>query len=397
MHPGDLAIPAVYVRGGTSRAVIFKRDDLPVNRDTWPEIFRAVLGSPDPESKQLDGLGGGITSLSKIAVLSPSMRDGIDVDYFFAQIDPKSGDVLLGANCGNISSAVGPYAVDEGWVLPGHGETTVRIFNENTNTRIVARFDNDAATRSFIAISGIAGKGAPISLTFEHPGGSMVGDTFPTGRLVDEIRLPDGQTLAATLIDVSIPCVIADAGDFGLTGDETYGALSARADITHRLADLRCAAAIAMGCAKTWDEARSTYKNVPDVVLVSRPEGSQTGVRARFYSCDQPHRAAPVTSAMALAAAACLAGTVAHAATRAADVTAGHASGAIDIHHPSGVMRVEADIDPHNGDVRSTAILRTARRIMEGRVLVPAYLRSAAFATRATGAAAPDAQRAPIE
>ncbi|VVE20541.1 PrpF domain-containing protein [Pandoraea anhela] len=381
MRPGNLAIPAVYVRGGTSRAVVFKRDDLPADRRTWPDIFRAVLGSPDPESKQLDGLGGGITSLSKIAVLAPSTREGIDVDYFFAQIDPKSGAVLLGANCGNISSAIGPYAVDEGWVLPGHGETVVRIFNENTCTRIIARFDHDAPTQSFIAISGVAGQGAPVSLTFEHPGGSMVGETFPTGHMTDDIRLPDGQTLAATLIDVSIPCVIANADAFGLRGDESYSAMAARADITQRLADVRCAAAIAMGCAKTWEEAQSTYKNVPDVVLVSRLDSTQTGIRARFYSCDQPHRAAPVTSAMALAAAACIPGTVAHAAMRTSMETrntAARATGIVDIHHPSGVMRVEADVDPNDGQVLSTSILRTARRIMEGRVLVPAYLRGIA-------------------
>lgn len=381
MRHGNLAIPAVYVRGGTSRAVVFKRDDLPTDQQTWPDIFRAVLGSPDPESKQLDGLGGGITSLSKIAVLSPSARVGIDVDYFFAQIDPKTGAVLLGANCGNISSAVGPYAVDEGWVLPGHGETTVRIFNENTCTRIVSRFDNSAPTESFIAISGVAGQGSPISLTFEHPGGSMVGETFPTGRPVDDLRVPDGQVFAATLIDVSIPCVIVDASTFGLHGNESYSALSARTDITQRLADVRCAAAVAMGCAKTWDEARSTYKNVPDVVLVSRPDSSETGIRARFYSCDQPHRAAPVTSAMALAAAACIPGTLAHAAMRNAHelgATSLSNTGTVDIHHPSGVMRVEADVDPHDGQVLSTSIVRTARRIMEGRVLVPAHLRDVA-------------------
>lgn len=167
-----LTIPAVYVRGGTSRAVIFKKADLPADRDDWKHIFTTVLGSPDPESSQLDGLGGGITSLSKIAILSPSARNGVDVDYLFVQVEPKSGDLLFDANCGNISSAVGPFAVDEGWVEPdSSGLARVRIYNENSRKTIESTFSIAPRTEDLIEISGVAGRSVPILLRFEQPEG----------------------------------------------------------------------------------------------------------------------------------------------------------------------------------------------------------------------------------
>jgi len=167
------SIPATYVRGGTSRAIIFRRAVLPDDDTLWKPLFQSVIGSPDPDANQLDGMGGGITSLSKIAVVSPSSRPDADVDYFFFQVDPLTGDLLTDANCGNISSAIGPFACEQGWIDICSGVRTVNIYNVNTDKIIVSEFDLEAEEHELVAISGVPGKHFPVRLSFLDPAGSM--------------------------------------------------------------------------------------------------------------------------------------------------------------------------------------------------------------------------------
>ncbi|MGC7402612.1 PrpF domain-containing protein [Pandoraea pneumonica] len=356
-------ISASYVRGGTSRAVIFRWDDLPSDQTKWKSIFQSVLGSPDLGSKQLDGLGGGITSLSKVAVVRRSSRPGVDVDYYFVQVEPSTGEMLVDANCGNISSAIGPFAVDEGWVHPETGGARVRIFNENSGKIIESRFNPAADESEFIEIDGVAGKAMPITLSFEDPSSSMGRGFLPTGNIVDTLDVA-GKKLEVTLLDVAVPCAIVAASSVGINGDDSYTALVANRDYVDLMRELRVAASLRMGFCSDAREARDVLVNVPDIVVVSPAPLGRAGITARFVSCDLPHRAAPVTSSMALATACLSPGTV------AAEFTGINDTSVVTIHHQSGELSIGVRLHP-DGRPLSTEIQRTARRIMQGQVLVP--------------------------
>lgn len=365
MNANQVALPAVYVRGGTSRAVIFKKSDLPEDRSAWNHIFQVVLGSPDPESSQLDGLGGGTTSLSKVAVLSPSDREGVDVDYLFVQVEPKTGDLLFDANCGNVSSAIGPFAVDEGWVEPDSvGHARVRIYNENSRKIIESSFSVSPKPHDLIEISGVAGRAAPILLRFEKPEGSMGPTAFPTEAKVDQLKLATGRVIEVTLFDANVPCAIVSAAVVGITGNESTAQLQTNAAYLDLVAEIRVAAALKMKLCTTEYEAREIVKNVPDVVVVSPPSDAAAAITARFVSCDRPHRAAPVTSSMALAAACKIPGTI------PSQFVPEQTGGMVKIEHPTGSVDVIVDLS-EDGHVSATSTYRTARRIMQGHVLVP--------------------------
>ncbi|WP_027712433.1 PrpF domain-containing protein [Dickeya chrysanthemi] len=360
-----LSIPATYVRGGTSRAVIFNREDLPDDMALWKTLFQAVLGSPDPDGNQLDGLGGGITSLSKIAVVSRSSRSDADVDYFFFQIDPVTGDALIDANCGNISSAVGPYAVSQGWAGAESGTREVRIYNVNTGKIIVSEFNPEAEQHEFVTISGVPGKHFPVRLSFLDPASSMSRGLFPTGNRNDFITLDGGRQFQATLLDVTVPCVIIRAEEAGIQGDEDYRTLVTDKTYTETMTELRIKASVMMKFCQDENEARIVRPNIPDVIVISPAPNGLTGITARYVSCDRPHRAAPVTSSMALAAACCIEGTI------ASNICSFERIGEVLIHHPSGIMTVEADVTA-TADILQTSVIRTTRIIMRGEVM--AYL-----------------------
>ncbi|KAA3668239.1 PrpF domain-containing protein [Pectobacterium carotovorum] len=218
-------VPATYVRGGTSRAIIFRQADLPDDETLWKPLFPSVIGSPAPDANQLDGMGGGITSLSKIAVVSPSSRPDADVDYLFFQIDPLTGGLLTDANCGNISSAIGPFACEQGWVGIRSGVRTVNIYNVNTDKIIVSEFNPEAEEHELVAVSGVPGKHFPVRLSFLEPAGSMSHGLFPTGNKSEASAFDDGRQIQATLLDVTVPCVIISAKDAGIQGNEDYRTL----------------------------------------------------------------------------------------------------------------------------------------------------------------------------
>ncbi len=189
----QLKIPAVFMRGGTSNATIFKANDLPADRALWPEIFRAAMGSPDPFGRQLNGMGGGISSLSKICVIGPPSRDDADIDYTFAQIGVRNEIVGFSSNCGNMSSAVGPFAVDEGMVAASGSSAKVRIHNTNTSKIIVSQFaldDGLASVDGDYVMPGVADPGDRVRLDFLEPGGAITGKLLPTGNVMDVIDVP---------------------------------------------------------------------------------------------------------------------------------------------------------------------------------------------------------------
>jgi 2-methylaconitate cis-trans-isomerase PrpF len=380
----QLKIPAVFMRGGTSNAIVFNARDLPRDRALWDEIFLAAIGSPDPYGRQLDGMGGGISSLSKVCVVGASSRSDADIDYTFAQVSVKEAKVDYSGNCGNMSSAMGPFAIDEGLVrASGSGEALVRIHNTNTRKIIWARFDLDdglAAVDGELAIPGVAGTGAPVRLEFREPGGATTGKLLPTGRVRDVLDVPGYGTFNVSMIDAANAACFVRADELGLTGTEMPEALDANTALLEKLAAIRIAASIAMGIAATPEEAKAK-KVVPFIGFVSGPQNASTltgqpiaadevDLTGRMISTGQPHRALPLTGSLCMAVAARLEGSVVHAVTRAVD----DSEAPIRIAMPSGILTVAATVKKQDGAwvAEQGAFYRTQRRLFEGRVCVRA-------------------------
>ncbi|PGH15183.1 hypothetical protein AJ79_02548 [Helicocarpus griseus UAMH5409] len=371
------SLPAAYYRGGTSRAVFFKQDDLPHDRKQWAHIFRSVIGTPDPYGRQLDGMGGGISSLSKVCVVGESTHPDADVDYTFIALGVETPEVDYSSNCGNMISAVGPYAVDTGLFsttttttgVCGSQSVTVRIHNTNTGKIIHSSFpiiDGEAAASGDFSIDGVAGTAARVQLDFVDPAGSRTGKLLPTGQIRD---IFDGIT--ATCIDVGNPCVFVQAAELGVPRDMTPDEITAHPDLLLRLDSIRRQAGVKMGLAETPEKVPGS---VPKICIVSSPtndararEQNQTAEQvdlvARALSVGQPHKAVPITVALALAAAARLSGTTVNEVTITDPVN----NAGITIGHASGNLLVEA-IFNKNGEVNAATVFRTARRLFEGRI-----------------------------
>ncbi len=375
-----LSLPAVFMRGGTSRAVMFHARDLP-DRAEWDPIFLAAMGSPDPNGRQLNGMGGGISSLSKVCILAPSDRADADIDYTFAQVQIRDPRVDYRSNCGNMSSAVGPFAVDEGIVRPNGDTATVRIFNTNTQKFIRSTFpleDGRAATDGDLAIPGVAGTGAPVRLDFLAPGGATTGRLLPTGKPMDRLDVPGIGPIEVSMIDAANACVFVRARDLGLTGRELPEELERDPALLERLQSIRRQASIAMGIARDDAEAR-TVAAVPIIGFVAPPmdaptlsgdpiAAEQVDLTARFLSNGQPHRALPLTASLCTAVAANIAGTL------VAEALAPGAGAQVRIAMPSGILTVGAEVgQDRTGQwvAHSGAFYRTARRLFDGRIYVP--------------------------
>jgi 2-methylaconitate cis-trans-isomerase PrpF len=369
------------MRGGTSNAIVFNAKDLPRDRADWDEIFLAAIGSPDPYGRQLDGMGGGISSLSKVCVVGPPTRDDADIDYTFAQVQVKEARVDYGGNCGNMSSAMGPFAVDEGMVKVSGPDARVRIHNTNTKKIIWSRFSLDggkAAVDGDLAIPGVAGTGAPVKLEFRDPGGATTGKLLPTGNVADLLDVPGCGKYRVSMVDAANACVFARAADLGLAGTELPEEIDANAALRDRLAAIRFAASIAMGIAETEDEARNRAM-VPFVGFVSPPQdartlagealdGAMADLTGRMMSNGQPHRALPLTATLCMAVAARLPGSVVSDAIR----PTGNPESEIRIAMPSGVLTVAASVRKLDGQwyAEQGAFYRTQRRMFEGHVLL---------------------------
>lgn len=373
-----MRIPAVFMRGGTSKAVIFRASDLPADRALWDDIFLSVMGVPDPYGRQLDGMGGGLSSLNKVCVVGPPSRPDADVDYTFVQLGVDEPVVDYGGNCGNMSSAIGPYALEEGIVsaavLNAAGdEAVVRIHNTNTGKIIVARFpvaDGLLAVDGDFHLDGVAGTAAPIKLEFVEPGGARTGRLLPTGAPRDRLDIPGLGPIEASCIDAANPCVFVRASDLGLTGVELPTTLEADPVCLERMEAIRQSASVAMGLADSPAAARA-LASIPKVAMLAAPQPSQTltgrtlaahamDIAVRMISVGQPHRAVPITGAVCLAVATRVPGSI------AAELCTG-SKGPIRIGHASGSILVDANVV--DGKALDGAVFRSVRRLFEGSVV----------------------------
>ena len=379
----QMKIPAVFMRGGTSNAVVFNVKDLPKDRAQWDDIFLAAIGSPDPYGRQLDGMGGGVSSLSKVCVVGPSSRPDADIDYTFAQVQVKEAKVEYGANCGNMSSAMGPFAVDEGLVKAYGKEALVKVHNTNTKKLIWSRFpldDGVAAVEGDLAIPGVAGTGAPVKLEFREPGGATTGKLLPTGNVADVLDVPGLGKVRVSMVDAANACVFVRAADLGIKGTELPDEIDADAGLLKKLSAIRIAASVAMGIAKTPEEAAKRAA-VPFVGFVAPPQNAKTltgetikavdvDITGRMMSNGQPHRALPLTCTLCMAVAARLEGSVVHETARQNK----NPEAEIRIAMPSGVLTAAASVRKLEGQwyAEQGAFFRTQRRMFEGKVLVRA-------------------------
>lgn len=362
------AVPCDVMRGGTSKGLVFRERDLPADRATRDAVLLAAMGSPDP--REIDGLGGAHPLTSKVAVVAPSDRPDADVEYLFLQVWPDRPEVSDNQNCGNMLAAVGPFAIEHGMVEAGDGVTPVRIWMRNTSTLATAVVSTPGGSVSYdgtARIDGVPGSHAPIPLEFADIAGSSCGALLPTGSVVDVV-----EGVRVTCVDNGMPVVCLAAADLGLTGTESPAGIEARADVLARVEAIRLAAGPLMNLGDV------THKTVPKMSLLSPPVSGGT-VNTRTLIPHRVHEAIGVLGAVSVATACLLPGSVAAemAAEMAAGVTVpgddgGAATGGVDVEveHPTGFFTVTLDVTD-GPTVRRAALLRTARLLMRGEVMVP--------------------------
>lgn len=352
-------IPCVLMRGGTSKGPYFLASDLPQDKELRDKVLLAVMGSPD--KRQIDGLGGADPLTSKVAIVSKSSRRGIDVDYLFAQVGVAEADVDVTPNCGNMLAGIGPFAIEQG-LIPATGDVTpVRIYMENSGNVAVANVQTPGGEVEYAGtahIDGVPGAAAPISIELLETAGSACGSLLPTGRLTDEI---DG--VRVTCIDNGMPVVVMRAADLGVTGYESCDELDGNAALKARIEAIRLKAGPLMNLG---DVAK---KVVPKMCLVSPPRDGGA-ISTRCFIPHVCHSAIGVLGAVTVATACVLPGSAAYDLAR---LPAG-AVKVLSVEHPTGEFSVELEIDEKSNrtEVKRSALLRTARRLMDGHAYVPA-------------------------
>jgi 2-methylaconitate cis-trans-isomerase PrpF len=382
--PENRRLRCSILRGGTSRGVFFHLEDLPSDRAAVESVLLNVFGSPDV--RQINGLGGATSQTSKAAIVSPPSRSDADVDYSFAQVSVGTAVVDWGGNCGNISSAVGPFAIDHGLVPVCEGVTTVRIHNTNTSKLIVASVpvrDGCAVVEGDYAIPGVPGTGARIDLEFVEPAGSTTGALLPTGRPTDEVELAGGRRLRVSVVDAANPVAFVLASELGLRGTESAAEIEARTDVTGALEEVRGIVAEWVGIVADRRDATAKSPGLPKVGMVAPPAEYRTSLgetvpagamdlSGRLMSMQTAHRSYMVTGAICTGAAARVEGTLVHEVARPAEP----GSDRLRIGHPYGVMDVRVRTGPAGPAplVTGVSVGRTARHILDGEVLVPARL-----------------------
>ena len=381
MH--QLKIPAVFMRGGTSNAIVFKEHDLPQDRSLWPEIFLAAHGSPDPFGRQLNGMGGGISSLSKICVIGPPSREDADVDYTFAQVGVRNQTVSFNGNCGNMSAAMGPFSVDEGFVQADGNKAKIRIHNTNTQKIIISQFDMDnglAGVDGDYVMPGVADAGNKVRLDFLEPGGAGTGKLLPSGNAIDILDIPGLGRVEASIVDAANPTVYVDASAVGLVGTELPADIDAMTEVMDKLEAIRRYSGVLVGLADSVEEMATKPTAIsPGIVAAAQDSPILTGevikeadgdLVCRIVSSGNVHRALPGTRSICTAVASRIEGTVVHRVARPGD----DPTADIRIIQPSGVIVLAADVVEKDGGIfaRSATIYRTQRRMFEGYVYVPA-------------------------
>jgi len=390
-HSPQIKIPATYMRGGTSKGVFFRLQDLPeaarVPGPARDALLLRVIGSPDPYEKQIDGMGGATSSTSKTVILSKSTRADHDVDYLFGQVSIDKPFVDWSGNCGNLSAAVGSFAISSGLVasdrIPQNGVAVVRIWQANIGKTIIAHVpitDGAVQETGDFELDGVTFPAAEVQLEFMDPaaeeeggGGSM----FPTGNLVDDLEVPGVGTLKATLINAGIPTIFINARDVGYTGTELQGAINGDPKALAMFETIRAHGALRMGLIKHLDDA-AQRQHTPKVAFVAPPadyvSSSGKAVAAgdvdllvRALSMGKLHHAMMGTAAVAIGTAAAISGTLVNLAA------GGIERNAVRFGHPSGTLRVGAEASVVNGEwmVKKAIMSRSARVLMEGFVRVP--------------------------
>ena len=344
----------MWMRGGTSKGGYFLASDLPADTAQRDAFLLRVMGSPDP--RQIDGMGGADPLTSKVAVIRKSTRGGIDVDYLFLQVYVDQAIVTDQQNCGNILAGVGPFAIERGLVAATGDETRVAIFMENTGQVAVATVQTPGGTPTYrgeARIDGVPGTHAPVPLEFRDTAGSTCGALLPTGNAVDEIG-----GVRCTLIDNGMPCVVFRAEDVGATGYETRAELDAADELKARIEEIRLTAGPLMNLG---DVAK---KSVPKMMLVARPKNGGA-VTARSFIPHRAHASIGVLGAVSVATACLVPGSP---AAEVAQIPEGRRK-TLSVEHPSGEMSCVLEVD-EAGQVQSAALLRTARKLMDGTVFV---------------------------
>ncbi|MCE9681235.1 2-methylaconitate cis-trans isomerase PrpF [Halomonas alkalisoli] len=390
-HVSQIRIPATYMRGGTSKGVFFRLQDLPeaaqapgAARD---RLLMRVIGSPDPYQKQIDGMGAATSSTSKTVILSKSTQPDHDVDYLFGQVSIDKAFVDWSGNCGNLSAAVGPFAISNGLVdparVPHNGIATVRIWQANIRKTIIAEVpmtDGAVQETGDFELDGVTFPAAEVPVAFMDPADGE-GAMFPTGNLVDDLEVPadvvKGGVLKATLINAGIPTIFINAEAIGYTGNELQDAINGDPDALAMFETIRAHGAVRMGLIQHIDEAASR-QHTPKVAFVAKPvdyiassgkavKASNVDLLVRALSMGKLHHAMMGTAAVAIGAAAAIPGTLVNLAAGGGDRTSVHFG------HPSGTLRVGAEATRVGNDwaVTKAIMSRSARVLMEGWVRIP--------------------------
>lgn len=372
----------VFMRGGTSKGCMFRKEDLPADRAEWDSIFLQAMGDPDP--KQIDGMGGTVSSNNKIVVVWKSEDPDADVEYLVGQVIVGKSQVDYKSNCGNMTAAVGPYAVEEGMVAITEPITTVRMLNRNTDKYIQVTVPIDPETKTFAqegdcAIAGVDGTAAELKVNFMNPAGAKTGKLLPTGNALDVLEISDFGPIEATILDVSNPTVLVRAEDIGLAGTELPEEVNRNAEVCELLEKIRGTAACKMGFAKDLADASANSPAVPKVGFFTKPvsftdiagqtvEAGEMDLCARVISVFKCHKACPLTSASAISVAAMLEGSLLWKTLGAPEI----GKETVRIGHPSGVMTMVPDLVQDGNEIRlpGVAVQRTARRIMEGTLYI---------------------------
>ncbi len=391
-HQPQLRIPATYMRGGTSKGVFFRLQDLPpeaqVPGRARDRLLQRVIGSPDPYGKHTDGMGGATSSTSKCVIISASTRPGHDVDYLYGQVAIEEDFVDWSGNCGNLTTAVGPFAVANGFIdparIPDNGTVPVRVWQANIGKTIVVHVpvrDGQVQETGDFELDGVAFPAAEIVVEFLDPadgGGEGGGGMFPTGRPVDTLEVPGVGTLEATLINAGIPTVFVDAQAIGFTGTELQPAINGDPAALEKLEAIRVAGALRMGLIRTPEEA-ATRQHTPKVAFVAPPRdyvassgkavaAADIDLNVRAMSMGKLHHAMMGTASVAIATAAAVPGTLVNRAA------GGGSREIVRFGHPSGTLRVGASVAQVDDQwtVTRAVMSRSARVLMEGWVRVPA-------------------------
>ena len=387
-HAPQIRIPATYMRGGTSKGVFFRLQDLPeAARTPGPArdaLLLRVIGSPDPYGKHTDGMGGATSSTSKTVILSPSERPDHDVDYLFGQVSIDKPFVDWSGNCGNLSSAVGSFAISAGLVdparVPANGLATVRIWQANIEKTIIAHVpitDGQVQETGDFELDGVTFPAAEVAIEFLDPADASGGSMFPTGKLVDKLEVPGIGTLDATMINAGIPTIFLNADAIGYTGTELQDAINGDERALAMFEIIRAHGAVRMGLIDDVSQA-ADRQHTPKVAFVAPPadytassgksiEASEIDLNVRALSMGKLHHAMMGTAAVAIGTAAAIPGTLVNLAA------GGGERQAVRFGHPSGTLRVGAEAKQVDGEwvVTKAIMSRSARILMEGWVRVP--------------------------